>query len=93
MVVFERCDIKAPNIKCAGDDEFKEWLASKYLIVLENEKRFVNHKFKMLSMATNSAIRWFSLSADSRIDLPKVVMRTYIQRSDEPFDVAELRSV
>ena len=93
MIVFERCDMKVSGNNCASDAEFKDWVTSKYLITLENEKRFVNHKFKKQSVATSSAIHWLGLSADSRLDLPKVLKRTHIERSDEPFDVAEFRTV
>ena len=37
MVVFERCDTKVPGNNCAGDAEFKDWLASKYLITLKTK--------------------------------------------------------
>ena len=45
MVVFERCDVSKPENNCVDDIEFEAWLRSKYIITLENEKKFVNHKF------------------------------------------------
>ena len=39
MIVFEKCN-KKKNKKCKSDKAIKNWLEFKYLVVLENEKRF-----------------------------------------------------
>ena len=44
MIVFEKCDKKVEKV-CKSDAEINEWLAFKYIILLENEKRFIQHEF------------------------------------------------
>lgn len=46
MIVFEKCDkTKTPEINCKDDTKILEWLAFKYILVLSNEKHFIQHKF------------------------------------------------
>ena len=47
MVVFEKCDItkRPPGQKCKSETEIEEWMAFKYIVTLENEKKFISHKF------------------------------------------------
>ena len=47
MVVFEKCDIKkrGPGQKCKTEAEIEEWMAFKYIVTLENESKFISHKF------------------------------------------------
>ena len=40
MIVFEKCD-KTQGKKCKSNKKINEWLQFKYLVILENEKRFV----------------------------------------------------
>lgn len=44
MVVFEKCDKKVRE--CKSDQEIQDWLVFKYMLVLENSKRFIPHEFK-----------------------------------------------
>ena len=59
--------------------------------MLVNEKKFRKNKFNELSISADSSIRWFSVAADNRNDFPYITTRSHIQRSDKPFDVAELQ--
>lgn len=42
MVVFEKCtDQNSPGIRCKTDAEMKNFLVTKYIVVLENRKDFI----------------------------------------------------
>ena len=61
MVVFERCDKLGP-IPCQSDQAISEWLEYKYIVTLENEKRFVVDQFKGDRISAHSEISWHALS-------------------------------
>ena len=46
MVVFEKCDSKAKPNYCKSDEEINKWLQFKYIVLLENEKKFIQHEFE-----------------------------------------------
>ena len=41
MVVFEKCDNTLPGATCKSDTEIQKWLESKYIITVDNIKRFI----------------------------------------------------
>lgn len=45
MVVFERC-INSLLVKCKTDAEIDEWMQDKYLVTLENQKKFDQDSFQ-----------------------------------------------
>ena len=93
MIVFERCDITKENNNCASDEDFKKWTEQKYIFSLINEKKFVKNKFQEFSLAAFATTNWLGISTNSRNDVPKIITRSHIKRSDEPFDIAEMQSV
>ena len=42
MIVFEKCDGSVPLNNCKPKDDIQAWLNGKYLIVLENNIKFVH---------------------------------------------------
>ena len=47
MVVFEKCDLakRAQREKCKNEKEIADWMVYKYIVILENEAKFILHKF------------------------------------------------
>ena len=47
MITFEKCDIskRPPGAKCKSEAEIEAWMTFKYIVTLENEKKFISHKF------------------------------------------------
>ena len=43
MVVFEKCDAKklSPGLKCKSEAEIEQWMQFKYIVVMENEAKFI----------------------------------------------------
>ena len=41
MIVFEKCDVLKSDIGCKPDDEITEWMREKYIVLYENQKRFI----------------------------------------------------
>ena len=68
MVVFEKCDVtkRAPGQKCKSEPEIEAWMEGKYMIILENQAKFVQHQFWSRKVNFDSKIKWFPLSYSSR---------------------------
>ena len=65
---LSRCDPKKQE-KCATDEEFKKWIAGKYMVVLENSFTFNQNNFdKKLRVIEESKMRWLPISADIKIE-------------------------
>ena len=45
MVILEKCDEEKRD-DCKSEEEITEWLSQKYIIVLENSRRFIPHQFE-----------------------------------------------
>jgi len=45
MIVFEKCDVtkRSPGQKCKGEPEIEAWMEGKFLIILENQAKFVQY--------------------------------------------------
>ena len=73
MIVFEKCNKNKENQTCKPDNVIDEWLEFKYLVVLENEKLFVQDSFNEDSIRKESSIVWFALSPAIRTDYVKKI--------------------
>ena len=93
MVVFEKCDIlkRPPGQKCKSETEIEEWMAFKYIVTLENERKFISHKFGGSRIDEKSTIRLYPVNYKSRLDVVKKIYRAEVDLSDKAFNVAGLR--
>ncbi len=85
MVVFDRCDAEKRakiGLKCKSETEIDEWLRFKYIIVRENTKQFVQHKFEDERIDETSKITWYPISAVNRIDYVRMITRSEMQLND-----------
>ena len=41
MVIFEKCDAEKDGIVCSSDHDINEWMEGRYLITLENQRKFI----------------------------------------------------
>lgn len=71
MIVFEKCNNNTATVQCKSSEEINEWLQFKYLLVLENEKRFVQDGFFENRIRRESSTKWYALSPDIRTDYVK----------------------
>ena len=60
-------------------------------MTLENEKKFISHKFESSRIDEKSTLRWYLASYKSRVDFVKKITRADIDLSDQAFNVAGLR--
>ena len=60
MIVFEKCNRE--KRVCKDEAVIDEWLKFKYLVALENEKRFVQDGFRNERIAEYSSIVWYAIS-------------------------------
>ena len=66
-------------------------MAAKYVVTLENERKFISHKFESSRIEEKSTIRWYLTSYKSRVDFVTKIVRAEIDLSDKVFNVAGLR--
>ena len=45
QVVFEMCDVTKGEGPCAPDEDILEWMSGRYFITLENQRKFIQHRF------------------------------------------------
>ena len=45
IIAFVKCSDDSKKGRCKSDGEIEKWLENKYLITLENEKKFVQYEF------------------------------------------------
>ena len=61
LVTFEKCDPEKRN-DCKSEQEITDWLSFKYIIVHENKKRFIKHKFNDERIEQKSKLNWYAIS-------------------------------
>ena len=86
MIVFEKCDeTKTPEIKCANDTVINEWMVFKYIITLENHKKFKSHMFGDQTTLESAEIKWYALTNQTRKDYVNLLTRTKMNHLDDLF--------
>ena len=80
MVVFELCD--PDKTTCKSEQKIKEWIKSKYIVTLTNQRDFISHEFKEKRIAEQSSIKWFAMSEISRVDQVRMITRSKLKLND-----------
>ena len=91
MVAFVTCE-PSETQTCKTQDEIEQWLKFKYIVVLENEKRFITHKFDEERIEQSSNLKWFPISQRNRIDYVKTLSRTDMQIDDSALNIGSLKT-
>ena len=68
MIVLEKCNNSTSNVICKSESEIETWLEWKYLIVLQNESKFIHYKFGDESINERAKSMWFSVNGKTRLD-------------------------
>ena len=55
----------------------------RYIVTVENEKHFIEHKFEKERIVTSSQSKWYALNNEARSDYVKVITRTAMQLNDD----------
>ena len=71
MIVFEKCDRSVTT--CKSDADINKWMQFKYIIHVENIKRFIQHDFEEERIEESSVLVWHALSPDVRTDTVFIV--------------------
>ena len=67
MVAFEKCD-RQLRADCKSEEEIDLWLDSKFIIILENQRRFIPHVFGDERMEESARFRWFPITYQAKTD-------------------------
>ena len=88
MVVFELCD---PDVRsCKSEADIKKWMEFKYIIHVENIKRFIQHDFDDERIEMASVLKWHSVSPDVRTDTVNIIQRQNMIMNDYRMNVGSL---
>ena len=90
LVVLEKCDPEKKEIECKDEDVINEWLQFKYLVTLENSRRFITHQFEDDRIESRSTIHMYPVSADIRFEVVKEIQRNKIELSDYKVNIGEI---
>ena len=89
MIVFERCD-PFKRFTCRSPAEIDNWMSSKWIVFLKNERKFVQHKFDDGRLTLHSTLNFYPLTAGQRLDYVEMVNRSEIAVNDEVMSVGGL---
>lgn len=89
MAIFELCR-PSPTQKCKSDAEIKAWMNKKYIVTLENEKKFLAHDFSESRITLESNLRWYGLSPNTHVDYVKQFTRTEMNLDDSKLNLGSL---
>ena len=90
MVVLEKCDNKTSTITCKSNAEIDAFLKFKYILLLQNERKFIQYQFGEGSIDRVATLKWYGVNTNSRSDFVLRFQRTIIGREDSLFSVAGL---
>ena len=93
MVVLEKCDNKTSTITCKSNAEIDAFLEFKYILLLQNERKFIQYEFGEGSINRVASLKWYGVNPNSRSDFVLKFQRTIIGLADSLFSVAGLDSV
>ena len=88
MIVFEKCN-RTERV-CKSETDIKKWMEFKYIITVENIKRFIQHDFDEGRIEKASILKWYPLSPDVRTDSVQIVQRQNMVINDYRFNVGSL---
>ena len=61
MIFLEKCDKKVRKT-CKSDDEVKEWLKDKYVMLGYNQQQFNSEKFKEKTFTKKILLDWMPIN-------------------------------
>ena len=68
----------------------KAWFDYKYIALVVNEARFIQHKFGEERIEKKSKLTWHALNYNIRTDVVKLITRSELQLGDSIYNVAGL---
>ena len=86
MVAFVKCDSEKRN-DCKTEEEINKWLTFKYIIRLENSKRFIPNEFGEDKINKSARMRWEAISKEARVERPLLMTRTKASFKDAYFQI------
>ena len=97
VVLFENCigtytyvseDGKEVEKPCASEAKIKLWLRDKYIVILENERIYVQHEHSLeKAFKEESRLFWYNIDPEIRVDIPKTVIRSDVVIDSIPWGV------
>ena len=76
---------------CKSEAEIEDWMYDKYIVVMKNEKKFIDHKFGSTERIEQSAsFTWHPLTIITRIDYVNMVERTYHEMNDNLWNLGRM---
>ena len=85
MMVVETCrneTAKPKGFECKSPEEISKFLTSKYILMVQNQRKFIQHRFDGNRVTEESNLRWFLVNPRARTDFVLKMQRTGIGMND-----------
>ena len=74
-MTFVKCN-STEREDCKSDEEIRDWFKYKYILVLENQKRFISNEFGEKTLKAESSTRWIPVnSGESQVTKTRLITR------------------
>ena len=83
MLVFEKCHSSWSSVPCQPERQIEDWIIFKYVVVLSNRRKFIQHRFGGARMENSLKLEWYPLSARIRADYVNEIVRQSSDLNDD----------
>ena len=93
VLLFEKCSSENDNFKdvqCKSDDEIKQWLARKFILILQNNERFSTRLYGDEKVAKESRTVWIPINSQVREEIVYKVQLTDLRLQDNYYQFSAL---
>ena len=94
QAVFELCDEEknkenpeTASIVCANQTEVNEWMSFKYIMAVEQNKNFIQHKFGEQRFEFSAEAQWYPINPEQKEDYVNRYTRATVELSDNFFSI------
>ena len=87
---FQKCDNATSTVTCKSDEQIRQWMRDKYIIVLTNLNEFVSYSFDTNKMKQYSRFFWVQLTPHVPTEVVAMINRSNVILRDSPFGLTDL---
>ena len=87
MVVLEKCDNSTSTVTCKSEEEITNKLTWKYILLLQNQRKFIQYEFGDGRINESSVSTWYSVLKNTRLDNVIMITRSSIVMEDDFYSV------
>ena len=92
MVIVQKCNPETSEVTCKSDAEIEEWLRYKFILIVRNQRKFIQYQFGEKRVQKAAELKWYSVNNVMRSDNPMVIYRSDIYLDDNQFSLGSFMS-